>query len=56
MNFFSLSFATNFETTSINRKLSILQYNVHKFNNIIMMSFLRDSIIKKFDIIIIQKL
>ncbi len=55
MNFSSLSFSINFEIKSISRKLSILQYNVHKFKNIIMTSFLRDSAIKKFDIIAVQK-
>ncbi len=53
MNFSSSS--NIFRTTSINRKLSILQYNVHKFKNIMMTSFLRDSMIKRFDIIIVQK-
>ncbi len=51
----SLSSSNNFRTTSISKKLSILQYNVHKFKNIMMISFLRDSMIKRFDIIIIQK-
>jgi hypothetical protein len=53
-----LSFSSsmiNFETTIISRKLFILQYNVHKFKDLIMTSFLRNSIIKKFDIIIVQK-
>jgi hypothetical protein len=44
-----------FRATSISRKLSILQYNVHKFKNIMMISFLRDFMIKKFDIIIVQE-
>ncbi len=45
----------NSRTTSISRKLFILQYNVHKFKNIVMISFLRDSVIKKFDIIVVQE-
>jgi hypothetical protein len=54
MNFSSF-LSANFRTTSINRKLSILQYNFHKSKDLMMTSFLRDSTIKKFDIIIIQK-
>jgi hypothetical protein len=54
MNSF-LSASTNFRTTSISRKLSILQYNVHKSKDLMMTSFLRNSAIKNFDIIIIQK-
>jgi hypothetical protein len=54
MNLFSLS--DNSRAININRKLSILQYNVHKFKNIMMTFFLRDSTIKKFDIIAIQEL
>jgi hypothetical protein len=55
MNSSSFSLSINLETRSISRKLSILQYNVHKFKNIVMTSFLRDSAIKKFDIIAVQK-
>jgi hypothetical protein len=55
MNFVSFFFAINLEMTNINRKLFILQYNVHKFKNVMMTSFLRDSTIKKFDIIVVQK-
>jgi hypothetical protein len=40
---------------AINRKLFILQYNVHKSKNLVMTSFLRDSTIKRFDIIVVQK-
>jgi hypothetical protein len=53
MNF--SSFSNNSRTTSINKKLFILQYNVHKFKNIMMTSFLRDSTVKKFDIIVVQE-
>jgi hypothetical protein len=55
--FFSLrsSSAINLETTIISRKLSILQYNVHKFKDLVMTSFLRDSTIKRFDIIAVQE-
>jgi hypothetical protein len=55
MNSFSSSFSDHSRTTSISRKLFILQYNVHKFKNVVMTTFLRDSAIKKFDIIVIQK-
>jgi hypothetical protein len=51
----SLFSSNNFRATSISRKLSILQYNVHKFKNIMMTSFSSDSMIKKFDIIIVQE-
>jgi hypothetical protein len=51
----SFSFSDNSRTTSISRKLFILQYNVHKFKNIVMTTFLRDSAVKKFDIIAIQE-
>jgi hypothetical protein len=50
-----LFFSDNSSTINISRKLSILQYNVHKFKNVVMTFFLRDSTIKKFDIIAIQK-
>jgi hypothetical protein len=55
MNSFSFSFANNSETTNISRKLFILQYNVHRFKNVMMMFFLRDSTVKKFDIIVVQE-
>jgi hypothetical protein len=54
MNFL-LSILANSRTINISRKLSILQYNVHKLKNLMMTSFLRDSAIKNFDIIIIRK-
>jgi hypothetical protein len=54
MNLFH-SVSANLRTTSISRKLSILQYNVHKSKNLMMTSFLRNSTIKNFDIIAIQK-
>lgn len=40
---------------SISRRLFILQYNVHKFKDIIMAACLRDPEVKRFDIIAIQK-
>ena len=40
---------------NINRRLTILQYNVHTSKNLIMTSCLRDLVIKKFDILAIQK-
>ncbi len=52
----SSSSSNNSRTTSISKKLFILQYNVHKFKNIMMISVLRDSMIKRFDIIIVQEL
>ncbi len=52
---FSFFFAINIKTTSICRKLFILQYNVHRFKNVVMTSFLRDSTVKKFDLIAIQE-
>ncbi len=61
MNFFSLSFSSrlsstiNLETIIISRKLLILQYNVHKFKDLMMTSFLRNSMIKRFDIIVVQE-
>jgi hypothetical protein len=55
MNSLSFLFSDNSRATSINRKLFILQYNVHKLKNVVMTTFLRDSAIKKFDIIVIQK-
>jgi hypothetical protein len=45
----------NLETIIISRKLSILQYNVHKFKNLMMTSFLRNLTIKRYDIIVVQK-
>ncbi len=51
--FLRLSTAINLETIIISRKLSILQYNVHKFKDLVMTSFLRDSAIKRYDIIVI---
>jgi hypothetical protein len=53
MNFFF--FSDNSRAINISRKLSILQYNVHKFKNVMITFFLRDSTIKKFDIIVIQE-
>jgi hypothetical protein len=56
MNLFLFSsLSDNSRAFSISRKLSILQYNVHKFKNVVMTFFLRDSTIKKFDIIAIQE-
>jgi hypothetical protein len=55
MNFFSLFFSDNSRAINISRKLFILQYNVHKFKNVMITSFLRDSTVKKFDIIVIQE-
>ncbi len=52
---FRLSTTINLETIIICRKLSILQYNVHKFKDLMMTSFLRDSMIKRYDIIVVQK-
>ena len=40
---------------NINRKLTMLQYNVHTSKDLIMTSYLRNFVIKKFDILIIQK-
>jgi hypothetical protein len=51
MNFSSSSI----NSRAINRKLFILQYNVHKSKDLVMTSFLRDSAIKRFDIIAVQK-
>jgi hypothetical protein len=53
--FLRFSTAINLETIIICKKLSILQYNVHKFKDLMMTSFLRDSTIKRYDIIVVQK-
>jgi hypothetical protein len=53
--FFQFSTAINLEKEIISRKLSILQYNVLNFKDLVMTSFLRDSAIKRFDIIVIQE-
>jgi hypothetical protein len=55
MNFFSSFFSINFRTININEKLFILQYNMHKFKDLVMTSFLKNLAIKRFDIIVIQK-
>ena len=41
---------------NINRRLTILQYNVHTSKDLVITSCLRDFVIKKFDILAIQKL
>ncbi len=51
MNFSSFSI----NSRTISRKLFILQYNVHKSKDLMMTLFLRDSTIKRFDIIAVQK-
>ncbi len=56
MNFsFLFFFSVDLRIININKKLFILQYNVHKFQNLIMISFLQNSAIKWFDIIAMQK-
>ena len=40
---------------NINRRLTILQYNVHTSKNLVMTSCLRNLVIKKFDILAIKK-
>ena len=42
-------------STTTSSKLIVLQYNVHKFKNQMMTTCLRDSIVKNFHIIAIQK-